>query len=112
MRLFLALLLSAASLAGQERFFPMAVWYGGGKARAPMLEPDPRGKQDLWRKDLQQIKNLGFNAIRCWIDWSTGEPAENARNFETLGILLKLAEQEGLKVVVQVYMDSAPAWIG
>jgi hypothetical protein len=22
-----------------NHFFPVAVWYGGGKARAPMLEP-------------------------------------------------------------------------
>ena len=27
-------------------------------------------------------------------------------------MLLSLAEEEGLKVVVQVYMDSAPEWVG
>jgi len=46
--------------------FPMAVWYGGGKARAPMLEADPRSKKELWRRDLTQIKALGFNAIRSY----------------------------------------------
>ncbi len=90
----------------------MAVWYGGGKARAPMLERDARSKKEVWRRDLKQIKSLGFNAIRCWIDWATGEPAEKQYNFETLDVLLELAEQEGLKVVLQVYMDSAPAWVG
>jgi hypothetical protein len=25
-----------------ESFFPVAVWYGGRKARAPMLEPNPK----------------------------------------------------------------------
>lgn len=110
--IFLALLACTLTASAQERFFPMAVWYGGGKARAPMLEPDPKSKQEIWRKDLRQIKALGFNAIRCWIDWSTGEPAENVRNFDTIGVLLKLAEQEGLKVIIQVYMDSAPSWIG
>ena len=29
---------STASQPETSRFFPMAVWYGGGKARAPMLE--------------------------------------------------------------------------
>jgi beta-galactosidase len=111
-RILLSLFLLSAAAPAQERFFPMAVWYGGGKARAPMLERDPRGKEETWRKDLKQIKALGFNAIRCWIDWASGEPAENARHFETLGILLKLAEEERLKVIVQVYMDSAPAWLG
>jgi len=106
------LLLVAAALAGQPAdFFPMAVWYGGGKARAPMLEPAPRARQEAWRRDLRQIKSLGFNSIRCWIDWATGEPAEKQYRFDTVEILLDLAAQEGLKVIIQVYMDAAPDWV-
>src|SRR5579884_1142718 len=93
-------------------FFPMAVWYGGGKARAPMLEKEPRAKKELWRKDVRQIKALGFNAIRTWIDWATGEPREHQYRFENLDVMLELAEEEGLKVFLQVYMDSAPQWVG
>ena len=37
-------------------FFPVTVWYGGGKARAPMLEKNARAKKELWRKDIRQIK--------------------------------------------------------
>jgi beta-galactosidase len=99
----------AADPAG---FFPMAVWYGGGKARAPMLEADPRAKKETWRADLRRIKSLGFNTIRCWMDWASGEPSEKQYRFDTLDVLLELAEQEGLKVVLQVYMDSAPDWVG
>jgi beta-galactosidase len=94
------------------QFIPVAVWYGGGTARAPMLEPAPLAKKEVWRKDLQQIRALGFNSIRCWIDWSSGEPTEGKYNFETLEVLTDLAQQEGLKVFVQVYMDSAPLWLG
>ena len=71
------LLLAAASGARaqpaplKEPVFPMAVWYGGGKARAPMLEADPRGKKEEWRRDLKQIRALGFNTVRCWIDWAS-----------------------------------------
>ena len=89
----------------------MAVWYGGGTARAPMLERDPRAKKNAWRRDLQQIRALGFNAIRCWIDWATGEPASGRYDFGTLEVLLELAAETGLRVIVQVYMDSAPDWI-
>ena len=103
---------SAPSAQGTERYFPVAVWYGGGKARAPMLESDARAKKDVWRKDVRQIKQLGFNTVRAWIDWASGEPAEQAYHFETLDVLLELAEEEGLKLVLQVYMDSAPQWIG
>lgn len=108
------LFLGAGILSAQPSpdFFPMAVWYGGGKARAPMLEPEARSKKEVWRKDLRQIKSLGFNSIRCWMDWASGEPAEGRYQFDTLDVLLELAEQEGLKVIVQVYMDAAPDWVG
>jgi beta-galactosidase len=93
-------------------FFPMAVWYGGGKARAPMLERNARASKERWRTDVRQIKALGFNTVRAWVDWASGEPAERAYHFETLDVLLELAEEESLKLVLQVYMDSAPPWIG
>ena len=114
----LILLFAAASLgqaprpADTPRFFPMAVWYGGGTARAPMLERGARSKKDVWRKDLQQIKALGFNTVRAWIDWASGQPAEATYDFETLDVLLELAEEQQLKLVLQIYMDSAPPWVG
>ena len=112
-RLVLLLLAWAAtvSAAGKD-VFPMAVWYGGGKARAPMLEADPRAKKEEWRRDLKAIRALGFNTVRCWIDWASGEPAPGQYRLDTLDVLLSLAEEEGLKLVVQVYMDSAPEWVG
>ncbi|MGD0580892.1 MAG: beta-galactosidase, partial [Bryobacteraceae bacterium] len=109
---FLASVGASAQQAQAEVFFPMSVWYGGGKARAPMLERDPLSKVAVWRKDLAQIRQLGFNSVRCWIDWSSGEPEEGHYRFETIDVILKLAEEQGLKVIVQVYMDSAPAWVG
>ncbi|HXG64825.1 MAG TPA: beta-galactosidase [Blastocatellia bacterium] len=118
--LSLLCLCSQAALAGQspagERrsadFFPVAVWYGGGKARAPMLEPDPRAKRDFWRADLKKIKELGFNTIRCWVDWATAEPTAARYNFDTVDVLMDLAEEAGLRVMIQVYADSAPDWVG
>jgi beta-galactosidase len=94
------------------RFFPMAVWYGGGKARAPMLEGGARAKKAVWKKDVEQIKALGFNTVRAWIDWASGQPSEGTYDFETLDVLLELAEEAGLRLVLQVYMDSAPVWVG
>ncbi len=108
------LLLGLALLAPAQtaEYFPVAVWYGGGKARAPMLERGARAKKEVWRKDVRQIRELGFNTIRAWIDWASGEPARREYDFETLDVLLELAEEEGLKLFLQVYMDSAPHWVG
>ncbi|CDM64456.1 beta-galactosidase [Pyrinomonas methylaliphatogenes] len=108
--LLIARLLLLTVSAQEESFFPVAVWYGGGRARAPMLEA--RVDRDRWRQDLKQIKSLGFNAIRCWVDWATAEPVEGKYDFAALDALLDLAEELDLKVIVQVYVDSAPDWVG
>ncbi|MBN9659566.1 MAG: beta-galactosidase [Acidobacteria bacterium] len=109
---FVLLFTAAAARAQPQPVFPMSVWYGGGKARAPMLEAGARARKELWRQDVRQIKAQGFNTLRAWIDWATGEPREKQYNFETLDVLLELAQEEGLHLLVQVYMDSAPQWLG
>lgn len=102
------LLLLTLPASAVENFVPISVWYGGGKARAPMLERDPRAKKELWRADLKQIKSLGFNTIRTWIDWASAEPKEGEFNFDTLDVLADLAQEEGLRMMVQVYSETAP----
>ena len=102
----------AAAPAGGGGFFPIAVWYGGGKARAPMLEPVDGTSAARWGRDLDQIKSAGFNTVKCWVDWATGEPKPGEFHFENLDLLMKLAQARGLRVIVQVYLDSAPDWVG
>jgi hypothetical protein len=93
-------------------FFPVAVWYSGGTARAPMLSPVGPGSEAAWRKDLAAIKSLGFNTVRTWVEWSAAEAREGEFRFGQLDLLLRLADEAGLKVIVQVYVDSAPEWVG
>lgn len=93
-------------------FFPVAVWYGGGKARAPMLEPANASSAGRWGKDLDQIKAVGFNTVKCWVDWATAEPKAGQFDFKNLDLLLRLAQERDLRVIVQIYTDSAPDWVG
>ncbi|MGH9395427.1 MAG: beta-galactosidase [Terriglobia bacterium] len=93
-------------------FFPVAVWYNGGRARAPMLSAVNAESPEQWGKDLDQIKAVGFNTVKCWVDWSTAEPAPGVFNFTNLNLLMKLAHQRNLRVIVQIYTDSAPDWVG
>ncbi len=104
--------LAAPSPAADEHFFPVAVWYGGGKARAPMLERLDSTSAERWGRDLDQIKAAGFNTVKCWVDWATAEPRPGEFHFENLDLLLHLAEARGLRVIIQVYLDSAPDWVG
>jgi beta-galactosidase len=99
------------ALHGGE-FFPIGVWYSGGKARAPMLERIDATSAERWGRDLDAIKSAGFDMVKTWIDWATAEPAPEKFDFSNLELLLKLAQQRGLRVVVQLYLDSAPDWVG
>ncbi len=95
-----------------SEFFPVAVWYSGGKARAPMLEQINGNSARVWKEDLLKIKGLGFNTVRTWVEWNVGEPRAGEYHLENLDLLLRLANEVGLKVIVQVYVDSAPEWVG
>src|SRR5689334_25219634 len=76
----------------REEFIPIAVWYTGGKARATMVRPPDADSPVSWKKDLETIKNCGFNTVRCWVDWATAEPQPGEYHFETLDLLMDLAE--------------------
>ncbi len=92
-------------------FFPFSVWYSGGKARAPMLSVLTAESEEEWRHDLRQIKALGFNTVRTWVEWATCEPVRGEYNFENLHMLMRLAKEAGLRVFIQMYVDSAPDWV-
>ncbi len=112
---FLTFLLFTAVVPGappEGSIYPIAVWYGGGKARAPMQEADARAHRSLWKKDLEQIRGLGFPAIKTWVEWASSERQEGKVDLENLDQLLELADEAGLRVIIQIYVDSAPDWVG
>jgi len=94
-----------------EKFIPIAAWYTGGRARATMVRPPGPDDREAWKKDLQNIADCGFNTVRCWVDWASGEPQPGDYHFEAVDLLMDLAEEVGLKVIVQLYLDSAPDWL-
>lgn len=101
-----------AERPGGDGFFPVSVWYSGGKARAPMLSSLTDRSREEWRRDLDQIKGLGFNTVRTWVEWAHCEPRAGEFHFENLKLLCELARERDLRVIVQVYADSAPDWVG
>ena len=44
------------SSAQPADFYPVAVWYGGGKARAPMLEPVDASSVQRWGKVWTRLR--------------------------------------------------------
>jgi beta-galactosidase GanA len=90
----------------------VGVWYAGGTARAPMLVREPANERDAWLRDLKTIKALGFNHVKTWVDWASVEPRDGEFHLDALEQLLTLADNVGLRVIVQIYSDSAPEWVG
>ncbi len=46
---------------------------------------------ERWGKDLDQIKAVGFNTVKCWVDWATAEPKPGEFDFQNLDLLMRLA---------------------
>jgi len=92
-----------------KEFFPVSVWYGPHRSRAPMVARI-KSIQEI-EKDITTIKSLGFNSVRFWYDWATAEPKPEEWDFSTIDTLLSVADKVQIKAVVQVYTDSAPNWV-
>lgn len=92
-----------------DTFFPVSVWYGPDRSRAPMV-----GKIKSMRDtetEIERIKSLGFNSIRFWYDWATAERKPDKWDFSTIDALLTITDKLNMKAIVQVYTDSAPNWL-
>jgi len=77
-----------------------------------MLSPIGRTRKRRGGRTLAAIRSLGFNTVRTWAEWSAAEAREGEYRFRTARTPVELAEEAGLKVIVQVYVDSAPEWVG
>lgn len=92
-------------------FIPIAAWYTAGPSRATMVEPlGPEGDR-IVRQDLTYLQESGLNAVRAWIDWASGEPEPGVYDLTALDRILRHAGELGLRVLLQLYLDSAPDWI-
>jgi len=85
-------------------FFPVSVWYGPGRVT-------PRLPVEIWKRDIANIRKLGFNSVRGWVNWANIEPEMGKFSFEEVDHLLELAEENRLKVILQTYVEFAPDWL-
>ncbi|MBN1543661.1 beta-galactosidase [candidate division KSB1 bacterium] len=115
--LFSLLFLTSGDLPAQDSwqrnpdFLPVSAWYSGGQARAPMLSTITPASRREWSRDLAQIKSLGFNTVRTWVEWAHCEPQPGEYRYDNLELLCELAQEHNLRVIIQMYIDSAPDWV-
>jgi len=63
-----------------------------------------------WEIDYPNMKEAGLEVIRFWVPWRCVEPEQGTWVFDDYDRLFRLAEQHGLKVLVQLIPEAAPEW--
>ncbi len=73
--------------------------------RAPTPLPEE------WEGDLDLARELGLDFVQLRVHWRHHESRNGEYDFSELDDLFSLAEARGLRVVVQVVMESAPDYV-
>ncbi|MCF7740981.1 MAG: beta-galactosidase, partial [Candidatus Marinimicrobia bacterium] len=71
----------------------------------------PSPKEEDWAEDLKRMADYGFNMVKFWVQWRWNHPKEDKYYFDDIDRLMDLAEENGLKVMLNTIFDVAPAWI-
>ena len=63
-----------------------------------------------WERDIKGFAAQGFNTLKIWAVWRTNNPREGVYDFSDLARLMDLAQENGVKVIINAILDAAPAW--
>ena len=77
---------------------------------AQYYRPPFPGKE-CWRRDMANMKSLGFNAVKLWAVWNWIERAPGAFYFDDLDELMDIAHEFGLRVIINAIPEGAPHWL-
>ncbi|MBP2111205.1 beta-galactosidase [Paenibacillus silagei] len=70
----------------------------------------PTPFKDQWEQDLGNIAGQGFNCVKYWVQWRSSVSREGTFVFDDIQELMDIAHRKGLKVILNVIFDVAPAW--
>ncbi|THF74948.1 beta-galactosidase [Cohnella fermenti] len=70
----------------------------------------PTPFREHWEPDLRRIAEQGFNCVKLWVQWRASQPAPDTFRFDDIVELMDIAHRNGLRVVLNVIFDVAPAW--
>ncbi len=81
------------------------MFYGAQYYRPPF--PDP----SVWKRDINHMKELGFNCVKHWVMWNWIEREEGKFDFSELDELVRLSKEAGLAVIINTIPEGAPYWV-
>ena len=79
--------------------------FGAQYYRAPTPEPA------CWEGDLRHYRELGFNAVKFFVQWRWSHRTEDDYYFADLDRLMDLAGANGLGVTLNILLDMSPTWL-
>ncbi|HOS44499.1 MAG TPA: beta-galactosidase, partial [Armatimonadota bacterium] len=79
--------------------------FGAQYYRAPTPEPE------CWAGDFAHMRELGFNAVKFFVQWRWSHRAPEQWYFADLDALMDLAGAHGLGVTLNFVLDVAPTWL-
>ena len=65
----------------------------------------------FWEDDLKKMADSGLNAVQLWVLWSWVEAKPGVFNFSDYDELVRIADKNGLDVVLSVIPELQPLWI-
>ncbi len=70
----------------------------------------PFPDKTCWRRDMANMKELGFNTVKLWAVWNWIEREPGIFQFDDLDELMDLSLEFGLKVVINTIPEGSPYW--
>lgn len=78
--------------------------FGAQYYRAPTPTPD------CWEADLTAFRDQGFDTVKLWVQWRWNMPRRDTFDFSDIDRLMDLCAERGLRVILNLICDVAPAW--
>ena len=79
--------------------------FGAQYYRAPTPEPE------CWEQDLRRMRELGFNAVKFWVQWRWSHREQERFYFDDVDRLMDLAAENELGVTLNTIFDVSPLWL-
>jgi beta-galactosidase GanA len=70
----------------------------------------PNPPRSDWARDLQRMRDVGFDTVKLWACWSWIDGSPGGSDFADLDELMDIAETVGLRVVINTILENAPYW--
>ena len=71
----------------------------------------PNPPESEWEKDFKTMADFGFTIAKIWAMWNWINHEEDGYDFSHFDRLFRIAEKNGLKLVINTILENAPYWL-